>query len=100
MKLTVRQLRKIIKESLETTFNDKVKQLQLMPEFESIDNFVASKEAKNDLDYHLYELEALAKNSLTKRMEYLSTKRALDSEKNKIVSELIPKGFRLRNNIN
>jgi hypothetical protein len=101
MNLTISQLRNIIKETVETTFNDKVKELLLKPEFQTVKDFILSKQNKEDFDYYLYDLEALARNNLKVRMAaYLNSENALNSEKDKIVRELRPLGFKLKSNIN
>lgn len=82
MNLTISQLRNIIKETVETTFNDKVKELLLKPEFQTVKDFILSKQNKEDFDYYLYDLEALARNNLKARMAaYLNSENALNSER-------------------
>ena len=62
MKLSIRELRGIIREVLEKDVEAQIEKLQGEPEFASVEKFIESKLDDDDYSYNFIELQALARN--------------------------------------
>ena len=62
MKLSVRELRVIIREVLEKDVEAQIEDLQEEPEFTSVEKFIETKLDDDDYSYSFIELQALARN--------------------------------------
>ena len=96
MKITISELRQIIREVLEDDVEDQIEELQGQPEFKSVEVFADMKLVNEDFEYNFIELQALARNedqrSVSRSKSRVST--ASKTTVDRIRNELDGLGFK------
>ena len=68
MKIRLSELRRVVREVLEGDLEERIEELQVSPEFQSVQAFVDYKVDSEEYEYDFAELQALARNEAQKKV--------------------------------